>query len=552
MKKTIIISAALALCASLNAQNVNQTVTVTNDYKSGIGDVEKKILDMNVPDTLLVFDYKFDYSVFESPYKGAYEFSPYSVKFTPTARHEYINRLYVKAGLGYSLHPELDADWEIRPADNVSLSVFARGNGYAGKYAKFVTSPVDFSETKNGHDFSDNIGVSGRVNFNTADLNFEAGHDGIYTLDEFPSVRSGYNSAYIGGRLSSNGERGSFFYYDFAAGYRFGNDDLETSSVAQQEHIFNLAGTFGPVLDTDYRFLVDVDMTGDWVNGWRNQNQMVCDLTPHVEFVLGPVQMSAGLVFGCIKGEQLPTIFPSVKASIGLFDDRMTAYAGFVGGDRPNTYYGLKTRNHFFTPAYLATDSLRVSKERFNLYAGVRSQYEKLQYDVNFGYSRMLDMPTECLLPQIYEVDSNLIFFEGIKWLDYNLFHADANLSWTSDRLYVAADAALRLTKYDQAAGLRAFALPVFSTGIAAEYNWSKRIYAGITLDAQTSMVELDAADAFSIPGWADLGINGRYVYSDTWSFWAKAGNILNQDVRRSLLHMPVGPYITLGAVLTL
>ncbi len=90
--------AALVAGIPVLAQNVNQTVNVTNDYKGNVGGYEKKNVDMNVPDTLLVFDYKFDYSVFDSPYKGAYEFSPYTVRFSQEPRNEYFNKLYLRFG----------------------------------------------------------------------------------------------------------------------------------------------------------------------------------------------------------------------------------------------------------------------------------------------------------------------------------------------------------------------------------------------------------------------------------------------------------------------
>ena len=69
MKKTITIFAFVCLSASLYAQNVNQTIQVTNDYRSSAPEANKRSLDLSVSDTMLVFDYKFDYSVFDTPYR---------------------------------------------------------------------------------------------------------------------------------------------------------------------------------------------------------------------------------------------------------------------------------------------------------------------------------------------------------------------------------------------------------------------------------------------------------------------------------------------------
>ena len=86
MRKISTALALLALCAPLGAQNINQTVEVTNDYRTRFADFQKQGPSMTVPDSLFRFDYDFDYSVFETPYRGSYEFSPYRIELTPEAR----------------------------------------------------------------------------------------------------------------------------------------------------------------------------------------------------------------------------------------------------------------------------------------------------------------------------------------------------------------------------------------------------------------------------------------------------------------------------------
>ena len=88
MKKTNILSAAvlLALTVPAGAQNINQSVQVTNEYLTRFADFQKQGEELQVPDSLLRFDYNFDYSVFDTPYRGSYEFSPYRIDATPAAR----------------------------------------------------------------------------------------------------------------------------------------------------------------------------------------------------------------------------------------------------------------------------------------------------------------------------------------------------------------------------------------------------------------------------------------------------------------------------------
>ncbi len=80
--RRLIISGGLLLtfAVSLTAQKINQSVQVTNDYETRFADFKKSEPDLVLPDSLYAFDYSFDYSVFDSPYKGSYEFTPYNVE----------------------------------------------------------------------------------------------------------------------------------------------------------------------------------------------------------------------------------------------------------------------------------------------------------------------------------------------------------------------------------------------------------------------------------------------------------------------------------------
>ena len=65
--------AALALaltCGGLSAQNLNPTVSVSREYEGKLMEVSKPSVNMAVPDSLTEFNLKFDYSVFENPYRG--------------------------------------------------------------------------------------------------------------------------------------------------------------------------------------------------------------------------------------------------------------------------------------------------------------------------------------------------------------------------------------------------------------------------------------------------------------------------------------------------
>ena len=56
MRKISTAIALLALCVPLGAQNINQTVEVTNDYRTRFADFQKQGPSMTVPDSLFRFD----------------------------------------------------------------------------------------------------------------------------------------------------------------------------------------------------------------------------------------------------------------------------------------------------------------------------------------------------------------------------------------------------------------------------------------------------------------------------------------------------------------
>ena len=108
MRRITTIIAFLFMVGQLGAQNINQSVQVTNEYETKFADFQKQGLAMDVPDSLYDFDYNFDYSVFETPYKGSYEFTPYRIVVKPDPMPYDGRKFYLRAGAGYALHPVLD------------------------------------------------------------------------------------------------------------------------------------------------------------------------------------------------------------------------------------------------------------------------------------------------------------------------------------------------------------------------------------------------------------------------------------------------------------
>ena len=130
-----ILSFLAAFPCGADAQNLDPTVVVNRDYEGKLIEVHKPKIDMAVPDTVLRFDLEFDYSVSDSPYKGAYDFTPYVLDMKPSPTYRHNGRLYLNAGAGYQLHPELDVVWSpALKSESFRMNVYADHRSYIGSY----------------------------------------------------------------------------------------------------------------------------------------------------------------------------------------------------------------------------------------------------------------------------------------------------------------------------------------------------------------------------------------------------------------------------------
>ena len=86
--------AAILFSGVLSAQNLDPTVEISRAYEGKILDANKPLREMTVPDSVSTFRLDFDYSVFDKPYKGAYDFNPYLMNMRPSETVEQQQTFY--------------------------------------------------------------------------------------------------------------------------------------------------------------------------------------------------------------------------------------------------------------------------------------------------------------------------------------------------------------------------------------------------------------------------------------------------------------------------
>ena len=599
MRKSIIILLALALALQSAAQNVNPTVQVTNDYQTRMSSVSKMSVPVNVPDSLYDFDYEFDYSVFDSPYRGAYEFSPYAVKMTPSSKPLDLNKFYLKAGAGYTLHPELEFVFSPFEKGSFDLSLFGKADGYYGKYNNLDESTLKaLSDKYDGHDFSDNAGVRGQYNYKRGNISFEVGHDGVFAsmAPQDDGANTIYNSIYGQVRAKSSGGRGSYFFYDACVSYRYGAEQFHhhdyldggyRKDAGLKENDILVTGSIGPVIASRYRLLIDAgfELVKQNDANLTSRSEQLVTLAPKFQFALGPVEFSAG---ARMDYSDKFRIAPDVHAQVGISEKAFVIYADLAGGDKLNTYHSYKTTNHHFDSGYETLDNSYVASHnpllaQFGVRGGAGGHF---QFDVNAGYGIYQSVPFSSALtavgsnylnPIYTTVDAyNLwpfstgAFIESIRLLNYNAFHAELKLGWHSERFDADADvlyrksfAATPTVSNEDIASPPTWAdpcydIPAVSGDIRLRYNINGRIFFGVTASGQTkqylvkSTVASDASVPQSVDGFVDLGVFGEYKFGNHFNFWVKGGNLLCQPVRRSLTFVDKSPFATVGISLTL
>ena len=589
------------------AQNINPRVEVTNAYEGKLVDTYKEDVPMNVPDSLLVFNYDFDYSVFDNPYKGAYEFTPYLINMKPDARQYTGKRFYLRAGAGYALHPEAEVIYSGNAGRYFNFSVYDNFQGYLGKYNVIKGYPLSSGGylidnynrqfgTYSGRELQNRVGFSGSLEYGNFLMSFDIAHrlssaaDTTYShlfqaadlrlkLGTKSLTRHGF---YVSGDIHTIIGKDNI---DFEGGrYSVGDTELE-AKVRAGKRIGRASG---------------VELEGGTEMGkysnLLNSNVMDVYVVPRYTFSGHRFNLSLGLkgallfgndftkaVFGKMHTYKSAFLYPDFHASFRILDDGLTLYANATGGNKINTYTALYERNHFYNIAsqvklmnkqydaselseYMeALPPMDNSVEKFNVSAGIRGQIaQHLEYDLSAGYfdSDNLLMDGLCV-PGGKNVVMDGIFFPGtvvggevvdpiylIYYEDLKLLYADAYLNWKSSRVDVNAHLRYNNPTLGTSKELsRVYALPSpdFKGEFSARYNWSNRIYVGAYGEYCSERVGFAV-----IPQYFNLGATAEFVFSNKISFWIKGDNLLNNRIQRYLLHAEEGIGVTAGICLNL
>ena len=602
MRQHILATAlAAAVTALAYGQNLNPTVEVTNAYEGGASSIVKPAQKMAVPDSVTRFNLDFDYSVFEKPYQGAYEFRPYYVQLKPAPKPVTEEKFFLRVGAGYSLHPELDLVWSPIRKEMFRMNVYATHHSYFGRYHNLTLGdavdgviPIVKSGSKMDGFLKDTkAGIDGAY----------AWDGGVASLDVAYRHRMADNDWHfqkmggfeMNGRVRSLESDEPHFLYDAAVKYHYLGGDMSDTFINLEnlvdpvnpgesfsyielapastgweitrkdariaESRFAFDGTFGPVFDADHRLVADLDVQLARYRGDAVGYTGSMAVTPKYVFTLDRWHLSLGArISWLIYSEDYDfwpedyrnksgIVYPDVHVDFHLLDDQLILQTSATGGDRFHTLSG-----RFFSRPFSGLNEYGHSRERVRAMIGARGNIaSRFRYDLQAGYARWENGVVDGV--RITRIGSLPKVFPEVPALyqdTFNLLFAQLDCGWKSENVTVDGRIAWQRANVTDDE-VYVFTPAAFTGFIRPAYNWGERFKAGLDAEWSTSRTArcIKYGDyTYRIPGWVDLGLFAEYRFTHRFGFWAKGGNLLNQAVQRTPLIAEAGMYFTAGIVL--
>ena len=534
MKKTYIYVAAALFSVAMQAQNLDPTVEVSRVYEGKLIEVRKPVMDMAVPDTLYRFDLDFDYSVFDNPYRGSYEFNPYILDMRPEADMQKPTRLYMRAGAGYTLHPLFDILWSPDLKGAFGMDLRGSHRSYVGKYRS-----VGGNEEFDGYDLLSKAGLDFGYDWKKAGLDFGASYYGIAVKDLFGSRAYNALDAYVS--LKSKMSQGSRFGYEVDLAYRYAE---ESSSL--HEHDFSADVSLGPDFGGKGKMSFDLGGALNVYSGALSTVLARMYLVPR--YICGKgafhadlgFRVSAAMMSGGFGRNQI--IYPAIKIHVAAIPDAMRIYLNVGGGEKLNSYASLIDRNHHLNIGYgISSASCLVCPgiERVSAQFGMEGRISGFfSYNLRGGYVNNAYAPLDAV-----QSAGDGRYLPHIGYSSYQ--KAYAALDWD---LYFQSVRFDGTVEYTYAWGMEQpyLIMPAsFTADAELVYNWRKRIYAGI--DGIFSSARKSVDNSFEVPFYVDLGVYAEYAFNGNVSLWLRGGNLLNMEIQRNLLFAERGVNVTAG-----
>jgi hypothetical protein len=404
-------------------------------------------------------------------------------------------------------------------------------------------------------------------------VDFDASYCGIATKDHIKTRH--YDAFDFKAGIASKSMEDSFFKYDVDMRYRYGEDVMKYggSDMSIDEHVFGLEAILGQVMHKDegtHKVLFDVGM--DLAAYGHPEYSTVAGefhIVPHYVFQYNQKLMAdVGVRLAKVMRSDSPEgifrakeqiVYPDVTVTFDAVPQYLRIYTHIGGGNMMNTYSSILQKNHHFDLEFGRGiwPLMDFDVERVSAVLGFKGRVAKFSYDLHGGYANYANAILDAVVigdPFGREAE----YLPGFGYASYQKAFAGFDWNWNTESLKF--DGTLEYAHIfgiKESSGL--FAPAAFTGDVAFEYNWSRRIYAGVDCQFSTgrkgSLIDMtqgnDVHEAV-IPGYADLGVYFEYAPSHIVSLWARGGNLLNMTIQRNPIYAEKGINFTVGVCLNL
>lgn len=533
---------------SAAAQDLDPTVVVDRAYEGKLMEVHKPSLEMAVPDSVMRFDLDFDYSVFDSPYKGSYEFNPYLLSMKPSAATDDSGRFFLRAGAGYQLRPEFDMVWSPKIKGNACpfhIDVYARHRSFFGNYYLMpIDGDIKTSDAERGGFMNSRAGVNFGADWDRTEMDVNVGYYGNQRSQAGIFMRN-YNALDADFSLGSKDMGAPGLVYDVDLSYR------RAGLSGVKENNLETCLLLGGGLKKEGRVNVELGFDHDGYSGVgvpHYSGASVVSVAPHYVYEKGRLYADIGLnvskairdtVSGFFQRDaKEQVVYPDVALRFSVIRNALMLFLKAGGGTRVVSNADLVERNAFQDLTRNTPMGLEV--KRLEAVAGLEGRFgARFNWNLHVGYADYASGLLDRMAPAL------------VAYLPYRMWNAGFEWLWKSDSFMADGRLSYRDSWGDVFQSSWDVLEPAAFTGdVAFEYNYMRRIYFGV--DCAFSTARECAEYGFVLPGYADLGVTAEYVTSRALSFWVKGGNLLGMAIPRNLRYVEKGQYFTLGVSLKL
>lgn len=513
-------------CTFLNAQGLNEQVTVVAAYEPSIPEVNKIIINPASSETEVRLP-EMTYSIKPVQLEPVLQPEVIPAVKLVSEPQKRLKRNYARVGLGTYTSPYLELYANTLRSKTYSFGV----------HLKHLSSFGEIEDYANSDNSLNLVQLQGQKFFDAHTLTAQAGyrrnvvHHYGFKPAEFEifipedNLKQKFNRIIASLDFVSRYQDADKLNHRVALAFSNVSDHFQTresnvvvnASADKRFELFDFADFQQLGIETDVSF------TG-YKDSVLQQSSTLVSIRPFIatEFEMYAFRLGLNITF---KGDTVSKayLFPFAEARIRVIDDALTVKAGISGGLMRYGFDALSDRNPFIQSVL----PLKYTRDKFTFYAEARARAGK--------HINLLASFKASALENAYFFVND---FTRVPFNRFSLIYDDASLLsgkfeaefHSAEKIRVKAFAGFE--KWKPKHELHAWHKPAFSLGVDAYYNLSDKIiasasvvYSGKQYARITS--EVNSVSVKTLKAYADLGLGLEYRYTRSLSAFLNLNNLM-------------------------